>query len=113
MRILLDECVNAGVCKAFPGHVVRTVAQEGWAGTQDSALLMLAQERFDVFVTIDRNLEHQQNLRKFNLGFVVVHVRNNEISSYVHLFEQIKAAVENVRAGQSIYVIDPAILPWG
>jgi len=72
---------------------------------------MLAQKQFDVFVTIDRNLEHQQNLRRFNLGFVVAKVRNNEISSYLHLFEQIKQAAENVGAGQAIYVIDPAILP--
>jgi len=98
------------VSRAFPGHP-GTVAQVGWTGAQDSSLLLLAQEQFDVFVKIDRNLEHQQNLRKFNLGFVVVKVRNNEISSYLHLFEQIKQAAENVRAGQAIYVIDPAISP--
>lgn len=86
MRILLDECVNAGVCNAFPGHSVKTVAQSGWRSTDDGPLLILAQEQFDVFVTIDSNLEHQQNLKKFNLGFVIVSVRSNQINSYLHLF---------------------------
>ena len=104
MRILLDECVNAGVSKAFPGHAVKTVAQTGWSGTDDGPLLALAQEQFDVIVTIDRNLEHQQNLKKFKLGFVIVHVRSNEIASYLNLFAQMEKAAENVRAGQIIHV---------
>lgn len=111
MRILLDECINLDECidaevsKAFPRHVVKTVAQIGWSGTDDGPLLVLAQEQFDVFVAIDRNLEHQQNLKKFNLGFVMVHVRSNEIASYLHLFAQIEKAAEDVRAGQIIHVV--------
>jgi hypothetical protein len=38
----------------------------GWDTLEDGVLLQLAQERFDVFLTIDRNLEYQQNLRKFS-----------------------------------------------
>ena len=109
MRILLDECVNAGVCKAFPGHRVKTVAQTGWRSTDDGPLLVLAQQQFDVFVTIDRNLEHQQNLKKFSLRFVVVQVRSNEITSYLPLFAQLNEAAESVHAGQVIHVVSPEI----
>jgi predicted nuclease of predicted toxin-antitoxin system len=109
VRILLDECVNAGVCKAFPGHAVKTVAQSGWRGTDDGPLLILAQEQFDVFVTIDSNLEHQQNLKKFNLGFVIVSVRSNEINSYLHLFAQLKEAAESVSPSQVIHIVSPEI----
>jgi hypothetical protein len=105
VRILLDEFVNAGVYRAFPGHAVKTVAQTGWNSTDDGPLLILAQKLFDVFVTIDSNLEHQQNLKKFNLGFIVVRVRSNEISSYVHLFAQLKEAAESVRPGQVVHVV--------
>ena len=105
MRILLDECVNAGVSKAFPGHAVKTVAQAGWQGTDDGPLLFMAQKQFDVFVTMDRNMEHQQNLEKFDLGFVVVRVRSNEISSYLDLFAQLKEAAESVRPGQVVHVV--------
>ena len=109
MRILLDECVNAGVCKAFPGHAVKTVAQTGWRSTEDGPLLILAQEQFDVFVTIDSNLEHQQNLKTFSLGFVIVRVWSNEITCYQPLFAKLKQAAENVRPGQVIHIVSPEI----
>ena len=59
------------------------------------------------FVTIDRNLEHQQNLKKFNLGFIVVRAPSNEIISYRPIFVPLQEAAEVVRAGQVIYVVSP------
>jgi hypothetical protein len=111
VRILLDECVNAGVRKAFPGHAVKTVAETGWNSTADGLLLVLAQQQFDVFVTIDRNLEHQQNLEKFDLGFVVVRMRNNEITSYLQLFVELNSAAESVQPGRVIHVGSPEAGP--
>lgn len=57
MRILLDECVHAGVRAAFPGYSVSTVTEAGWRGGKDGSLLGLAERGFDVFVTIDRKFE--------------------------------------------------------
>lgn len=56
MRILLDECVHAGVRAAFPGHSVKTVVDAGWRSSQDGPLLELAAVRFDVFVTNRREV---------------------------------------------------------
>ena len=107
MRILLDECVNAGVRRAFPGHVVETVPESGWRSSKDGPLLVLAQDRFDVFVTLDASLEHQNNLKKLRLGFVIVRVRNNEIASYQPIFNQLKTAAETVQPGEVIHVVSP------
>jgi hypothetical protein len=104
VRILLDECVNAGVRHALPGHIVRTVTEVGWSAVPDGPLLELAQTEFDVFVTIDRNMERQNNLSKLSLGFVVARVRSNELSSYRPLFDQMKEAAETVRGGEIIHV---------
>ena len=43
---------------------------------------MQAEQEFDVFLTIDRNLEYQQNLQRFRFGIVVVHVPDNRMDSY-------------------------------
>jgi hypothetical protein len=91
----------------FPGHVVKTVSEIGWRSSQDGPLLQYAQGRFDVFVTIDKNLEHQNNLTKLNLGFVVARVRSNEITSYQPVFTQLWEAAEKVRAGEVIHVVAP------
>jgi hypothetical protein len=43
------------------GHEVKTVAEVGWAGVKNGELLQMAARRFDVLLTVDRNLEYQQN----------------------------------------------------
>ena len=74
MRILLDECIHAGVRAAFPGHSVSTVSEAAWRSSKDNTLPGLAEREFDVSVTIDRKLEHQIDLRRFALAFVMVRV---------------------------------------
>src|SRR5205823_9637384 len=61
MRVLLDECVPRGLRTELPGHEVKTVAEAGWAGVKNGALLQLAANHFDVLLTVDRNLEYQQS----------------------------------------------------
>ena len=109
MRILIDECVHVGVKDAFSGHVVKTVTQIGWRSSKDGPLLTFAQDQFDVFVTIDRNLERQQNLTKLKIGIIVVRVLPNEIRFYKPLFEKLMAAAETVRAGEVIYLLSPLL----
>ncbi len=62
MRILLDESLPRPLARLFPEHEVRTVAAMDWTGTRNGELLQLAAGEFDVFLTADQNLEHQQNL---------------------------------------------------
>ena len=104
LGILLDECVNAGVRAAFPGRTVRTVTQAGWRSSKDGALLKLAAQNFDVFITIDGKLEREHDLRVLTLGIVIVHVPNNKLESYEPLFEQLQAAAERVRPGEVVHV---------
>jgi hypothetical protein len=44
----------------------------GWAGIKNGELLRRAHGECDVFVTLDRNLEFQQNLKILRFGVVVV-----------------------------------------
>lgn len=105
MRILLDECVHVGVKAAFSGHIVKSVTETSWRSSKDGPLLAFAQDEFDVFVTIDRNLEHQQNLARLKLGFVVVRVPSNELAYYLPLFKQLRTASETVKKGAVTYVL--------
>lgn len=72
MRVLLDECIDRGLAKEIEGHDVVTVPQAGWAGIKNGDLLRLAQEQFDVLVTVDRNLSFQQHLPKFTIAVIVL-----------------------------------------
>jgi hypothetical protein len=66
VRVLLDESVPHDLVPLLVGHDVQTVQGRGWAGTKNGALLALAEPDFDVFLTADRNIPHQQNLAAFD-----------------------------------------------
>jgi hypothetical protein len=104
VRILLDECVNAGAKAAFPGHLGRTVPEISWRGSKDTSLLAYAENSFDVFVTIDRRLERQHDLKRLWLGFVVAHVPSNEIASYQPIFDVLLSAAASVKPGEVVHV---------
>lgn len=107
MRILLDECVPARLRRAFPGHAVLTVTEAGWRGVKDGPLLRLAEERFDVLVSVDRRLAEQHRLEDFRLGFVFARVRDNRLSSFEPIFEVLREAVERAGPGETIWVGAP------
>jgi uncharacterized protein DUF5615 len=80
MRVLLDECVPRGLRAELPGHDVKTVAEAGWAGVKNGALLQLAGTQFDVLLTVDRALEYQQSFSGLTIAVVVVEAQSNDIS---------------------------------
>ncbi len=104
MRVLLDECVPNQVKSELVGHEVRTVGRMGWAGKKNGELLTLAATRFDVFVTVDRSLRHQQNLPGLRLGVVTLVAHTNEIEALRPLIPQLKHALRKVKPGQVVRV---------
>ena len=79
MNLLLDECLDQRLAIGLTGHFVRTVPQMGWAGIKNGQLMALAEQQFDVFITVDRNLSFQQHLPKFNIAVLVLHAPTNRL----------------------------------
>jgi predicted nuclease of predicted toxin-antitoxin system len=104
MRILIDECVDPRVKRLFSEHEVSTVRDEGWDALEDGPLLAIAEAKFNVLLTLDRGLEFQQNLARFQIGIVVVHVAKNQFTYYRSLHESLMKAVCEVGPGQVIHV---------
>ena len=107
MRILIDECVDPRIKPLFGDHTVTTVHEQSWDSLEDGPLLMLAQKEFDVLVTIDGGLEYQQNLARFQIGVVVVHVPKNQLVHYRAIQKELLTAIEKIRPGQAIHVRTP------
>ena len=99
-RVLLDENVDRQLKPLFdPGHNVLTVQERGWDGLKNGALLRAASEEFDVFVTMDRNLPYQQNLRVLDLAVVVVRAVSNAFVDVAPLMPKVNAAVWTTEPG--------------
>ena len=79
MKVLLDECLPRKLKREVKAEFVTTVPEAGWASIQNGALLRLAEQKFDVFLTNDQNLEYQQNVKKLDLAIVVLVAATNDI----------------------------------
>ena len=80
MRVLLDESLPSDLAAELPGHDVRTVAGHGWSCLVNGELLRRARGEFDVFVAMDQNLPHQQNLRAIGTPVVLVLAKSNRMA---------------------------------
>src|SRR5688572_20172548 len=85
MRILLDEDLPRRLAVMLVGHEVSTVQRSGWAGIKNGKLLALATREFDVFVTMDGNLEFQQNLATLPIAELVVEAASNRMEHLIPL----------------------------
>jgi hypothetical protein len=80
------------------------VTRAGWAGVKNGALLKLAEESFDVFVSADLNIPHQQNLRGSPLGFVFLRAGGTQLRDILPYIDDLREAISMVDPGQLAYV---------
>ena len=104
MRVLLDECLPRRLKADLPDHEVRTAQEEGWSGMKHGALLQVASGQFDVFLTVDRNVSFQQNLRGLKIGVLAMLAPSNRLIDLRPLMTQVRQALPKVRAGQVLRV---------
>ena len=64
------------------GHEVVTVAEAGWAGKKNGELLRLAEERFDVLLSTDKGIPHQQNVSRLDLAVVLLRAKSNATKTW-------------------------------
>jgi predicted nuclease of predicted toxin-antitoxin system len=109
--VLLDENLLSKKLKqplVDAGHSVRNVEDMGWRGVKDRELLALAEaQSFDVFVTADKNLPYQQNLRGLALRVVVLDAISTRPDYLLPLVIKVGAQLELLLAG-SITLINDA-----
>ncbi len=72
MKVLFDQGTPRPLRRHLKGHEVKTSAQMAWSLLDNGRLLEAAEEEFDVFVTTDKNLKYQQNLRGRRLAILVL-----------------------------------------
>jgi hypothetical protein len=73
MKVLFDNNVPAPLRSRLAGHKVDTAQEMGWQELMNGELLAVAEASgFDVFLTGDKNLPYQQNLKDRTIALVVL-----------------------------------------
>lgn len=106
MRVLLDECLPRRLRHELAGHEVYTVPEMGWAGIDNGELLRLAAPQFDVFLTVDKSLEHQQNIGAVDIGVITLRARRNDIQALLPLMPAVGDVLLKVTPGSVVSVSD-------
>lgn len=94
MKIIIDECVPSIVKRGLPERYIVTVQELGWAGITNGELLRLIANEFDVFITADKNLRHQQNLAVHDLSVILL--PSNQVPVIKAMLPKIDAALNDI-----------------
>ena len=77
MKVLFDEDVPGKLARLLPLHEIHTVVTMRWGGIKNGALLeLIGEERFDVFLTGDKNMENQQRLAGRSFAVLIMSAIN-------------------------------------
>jgi hypothetical protein len=104
MRVLVDEYLPRAVKLLFRDHDCRTVREMGWSGKKNGALLTLAEKEFDVLVTIDQGMEHEQTIAGRKLGLLVLSAPSNQVDDSQPIIPDALLALRTIRPWQVIRV---------
>src|ERR1035437_787423 len=105
MRLLLDECVPRRLKRDLVVYDVWTVVEMGWSSKRNGELLkLMLAERFEALLTVDQNIEFQQNVRQSGIAVVVVASCTNRLKELRPLVPQMLEALVKVGAGDLIRV---------
>jgi hypothetical protein len=103
MKVLLDECVPRKLRDLLPGHDCSTVPEEGLAGKKNGELLLLAEKSgFEVFLTLDRGLEYQQNLQGRIIAVVLIHAKSNRLADLLPQRPEILRVLGSIQPGELV-----------
>ena len=97
MKLLLDEPVDRGIAACFPDKFeIKTVGEMGWSGTKNGELLEIAADAgFKALITVDKNMEYQQNLDKLPIAIIVLSTPRSSIAYLKPVIPDVISALED------------------
>jgi len=105
MKIIIDECLPKRLTRFFQDEDVKTVPQIGFAGWKDSELLKeLDKLNVDVFITIDGNIEYQQQFTDRAFGTIIIRAVSNRFADLEHFEDELKETVKIVKVGSVVHI---------
>lgn len=107
MKILFDHCVPKPLLRQLSGHEIKTAYQMGWEALKNGKLLDAAQIEFDVLLTVDQNMTHQQHIEGRSLAVVVLIAHDNRVITLLPLMPDLIALLLVIEPGK-VYAVQMA-----
>ena len=105
MKIIIDECLPKRLIHFFKDADTYTVTQIGLNGYKDTALLdALDAKEVDIFITIDGNIEYQQQFKNRTFGTIVIRAVSNRFADLKQFQEVLQIAAMQIKKGMIIHI---------
>src|SRR5713226_447273 len=105
MKILLDECLPVDFRHRFPTHDAHTAQWAGLKGKGNGELLRAAEiAGYDVLLTVDQGIPHQQPSAGRRISIILVRSRTNQIEDLFPLVNTILEVLETIQPGQTVSI---------
>ncbi len=102
MKVLLDECLPLDFRHSFPVHQTHTAEWAGLKGKKNGELLRAAEDAgYDVLLTVDQGMLHQQRSINRRISIVVIRSRTNQLEDLLPFADAISQLIENIREGET------------
>lgn len=105
IRVLIDECLPKQL-KRWLAEIdtdleIQTIKDAGWEGMKNGDLLRESNGKFDVLVTADKNMHHQQNFVGLDISVLVyptnwAKIVKLGVSAFVQSLQKIKPGQKTV-----------------
>jgi hypothetical protein len=101
----LDENLDWRLRRLLPGHEVDSVAYIGWSGITNGILLRRAAESgYEVLLTMDGNLPHQQDLTVHGIAVIALRAPTNRLADTAPLMPAVLACLPTAGTGKVAYI---------
>ncbi|HIP02523.1 MAG TPA: hypothetical protein EYG75_03310 [Campylobacterales bacterium] len=105
MKIIVDECLPKRLIRFFSEDDVHTVPQIGLGGYKNSELLKeLDKRNIDVFITIDGNIEYQQQFKNRVFGTIIIRAVSNRFADLEHFEKVLQETIQTITAGSIVHI---------
>jgi predicted nuclease of predicted toxin-antitoxin system len=107
MKILLDESLPTRLSEYFiENHTAFSVRDMNWLGKKNGELLrLIVENNFEVFVTADRNLPYQQNIKDIPFTIAILRGVDNRLQTYINLVPKLLQLLAQPELSKVIEVI--------
>jgi hypothetical protein len=108
VKVLFDHNVDRRFRRHLVGHEIKTTREMGWETLANGILLReSASAGFDVFISIDKKLRHEQNLITLPLPIVVLDAISNALPSLIPFAPGLLQLL-SARLDRCLYILDDA-----
>jgi predicted nuclease of predicted toxin-antitoxin system len=106
MKILLDECLPRRLKDRFAAHDCQTVPEASLAGKKNGELLAIAERQgFEIFVTMDKGLEYEQNLTGRQIAVIILRTKSNRLVDLAPLVDECLSLMRSISPGHIAIVL--------